>query len=97
MTTGLTGLAAYLDDLIVTEETAAEHWEDLEKPMHRLGEYGFCIKLAKCEFFKDSVENLWHIIDKDRKRPSNTSVEAIQQLPKPQNLQELQALLGKII
>ena len=72
MTTGLTGVAAYLDNLIVTGGTAAKHWENLKKLMYRLGKYSLRIKLAKCEFLKDSFEYLRHIIEKDGKRRNLT-------------------------
>jgi len=96
MISGLPRVAAYLDDLIVTGSSEQEHQDNLTRLLQRLSEYGFIIKSEKCEFFKDSVEYLGHIIDKDGKRPSDSSVEAIKLLKRPQNLQELQAFLGKI-
>ena len=96
MISGLTGVAAYLDDLIVTGDTPDIHLKNLDCVLKRLKEYGFHIKLEKCEFFKRSVEYLGHIIDKEGKRPSESSVDAIKKLPKPANLSELQAFLGKI-
>jgi len=41
------GVAAYLDDLIVTGTTPEEHWVNLEKLLHRLQDYGFCVKLQR--------------------------------------------------
>jgi len=49
--------------------------------LQRLRDYGLFLKLEKCEFFKESVEYLGHIIDKNGKRPSDSSIEAIKQLP----------------
>lgn len=96
MISGLPGVAAYLDDLIVTGSSEREHRDNLTNLLQRLSEYGFAIKSEKCEFFKNCVEYLGHVIDKDGKRPSECSVEAIKLLKRPQNLQELQAFLGKI-
>jgi len=64
--------------------------------LQRLRDYGLFLKLEKCEFFKESVEYLGHIIDKNGKRPSDSSIEAIKQLPWPTTVKELQAFLGKI-
>ena len=83
MISGLSGVAAYLDDLIITGATEAEHWENVEQLIKRLSEYGLCVKLDKSEFFKNSVEYLGYIIDKEGKRPSKLSVEAIKQLKRP--------------
>ena len=96
MISGLNGVAAYLDDLIITGKTYDEHIENLTALFRRLDEFGFRVKREKCEFFKNSVEYLGHIIDKHGKRPSDTSIDAIKRLPKPTNLRELQAFLGKI-
>ena len=92
----LPGVAAYLDDLIVTGRTEEEHWENLSKLLAKLQEHGFRVRLNKCEFFKNSVEYLGHIIDRHGKRPSETSIAALKQLPRPQDVQQLQAFIGKI-
>ena len=41
----LPGVAAYLDDLIVTGRTEDEHWENLNKLLAKLQEHGFRVKL----------------------------------------------------
>jgi hypothetical protein len=65
MIADLPGVAAYLDDLIVTGTNHTEHCANLEKLLARLQEYGFRIREEKCEFFKPAVEYRGHIIDKD--------------------------------
>jgi hypothetical protein len=96
MTANLPGVAAYLDDIICSGKTSDDLWQNLDRLLATLQEYGFRIRLEKCEFFKESIEYLGHVIDKDGKRPSDSSIEAIQRLPRPQNIQELQAFLGKV-
>ena len=93
---GLPGVAAYLDDLIITGATEKEHWENMELLIQKLSEYGLRIKLEKSAFFQNSVEYLGFIIDKDGKRPSKLSVEAVKKLKIPENVTEVQAFLGKI-
>ena len=95
MISGLPEVAAYLDDLIITVVTENEHW-DVEKLINKLSEFGFCVKLDKSVSFPDSVEYLGYIINKDGKRPSQSSIEAIKQLKRPENVSEVQAFLGKI-
>ena len=93
---GLPGVAAYLDDLIITGATENEHWENVERLINKLSEFGLCVKPDKSVFFQDSVEYLGYIIDKDGKRTSQSSIEAIKQLKRPENVSEVQAFLGKI-
>ncbi|XP_067947253.1 uncharacterized protein [Watersipora subatra] len=68
----LPGVAAYLDDLIVTDSSKSEHWCNLDKLLARLQEYGLHIQREKCEFFKNAVDYLGHIIDKNGKTPSTS-------------------------
>ena len=96
MTADLPGVAAYLDNLIITGKTTEEHWANLERLFSRLQEYGFRIRKEKCEFFQEAVEYLGYRIDKEGKNPSSSAIEAIEKLPVPQNLQEVKAFLGKI-
>ncbi|XP_014676701.1 PREDICTED: uncharacterized protein K02A2.6-like [Priapulus caudatus] len=92
----LPGVAAYLDDLIITGRTEAEHWKNLENLLNRLQEFGFRIRLEKCEFFKKSVEYLGHEIGSNGMTPSKSSIKAVEQLPRPKTCQEIQAFMGKI-
>ena len=96
MITDLPGVVAYLDDIIVTGKTKDEHWENLQNLLQRLSDYGFSVKESKCELFKTSVEYLGHVIDEKGKHPSSSAIDAIKQLKKPENVQEVQAFLGKI-
>ena len=84
----LTGIVAYLDDIIVTGKSEEEHWFNLITAS--------AFKESKCEFFKTSVEYLGHVIDEKGKHPSNSAIEAVQLLKKPENVEEVQAFLGKI-
>ena len=50
--------------------------------------------IAKCEFFKDSVEYLGHIISAQGIATDPKKVEIIRTWPQPTNLKELQSFLG---
>ena len=92
----LPGIVAYLDDIIVTGKSEEEHWFNLQNLLQRLSDYGFSIKESKCEVFKTGVKYLGHVSDEKGKHPSNSAIEAIKLLKKPENVQEVQAFLGKI-
>ena len=96
LTQKLPGVAAYLDDLIITGSTEKEHWENLNRLLSKLQEHGFRVRLDKCEFFRNSVEYLGHVIDKHGKRPADSAVAALKLLPVPQDEQQLKAFIGKI-
>ncbi len=84
----------YLDDIIITGRTDAEHVENVKAVLQRLEEHGMRIRKGKCEFLKESVTYLGHRIDAEGIRPVGDKVEAIRQTPEPKNQEELQAYLG---
>jgi transposase InsO family protein len=96
ITSGLSGCANFLDDIIVTGETTEEHLQTLERLFERLEQNGLKCNKSKCAFFQSEVEYLGHIISEHGLRPSNSGIEAIKQLPRPKDLQQLQSFLGKI-
>ena len=52
---GCKGVIYYIDDILVTGKTRAEHEENLRHVFQRLEQFGLRIKLSKCQFFQDSV------------------------------------------
>ena len=48
----------YIDDILVTEATDAEHLEILGQVLMRLEEHGLRLKREKCFFMRPSVEYL---------------------------------------
>ena len=65
MLQGLSGIVCYLDDIIVTGKSDAEHLQNLERVLAKIQEYGFQVCKEKCSFLQDSVEYLGHIVDKN--------------------------------
>ena len=91
---GIPQVICYLDDILITGRSEAEHVSNLEAVLERLQEYGMRLHLDKCCFFQDSVEFLGHQIDAEGVHTSEKKVKAILDAPKPQNVQELRSFLG---
>ena len=51
MLTGLTGVAAYINDIIVAAAFQGELLQRLFSVLNRIQQYGFRVKAEKCEFF----------------------------------------------
>ena len=49
---------AYLDDILVTSKTAAEHQNPIINVFKKLQEYSFMIKVAKVDFFFPEIKYL---------------------------------------
>ncbi|KAL6723825.1 hypothetical protein Aduo_018789 [Ancylostoma duodenale] len=91
---GIEGVLIYLDDITVTGPDDKTHMERLEKVLRRLKEVGFRLKREKCEFFKQEMEFLGHVVDANGIRPSPSKLKAILNMPEPKNIKELESYLG---
>ena len=87
-------MACYIDDVLMTEANQQEHLQNLREVLDRLNQHNLRVKKAKCEFMKQSVEYLGHSIDSQGLHTMPTKVEAIQQAPGPENVQQLRSFLG---
>ncbi len=96
LTAQVKGSANYLDDTAVTGESEEEHLQNLNMLLKSLNEWGLRVNLDKCEFFKEHITYLRHVLDSSGIKPTGENSTAIQQLPVPVNLQQLQSFLGKI-
>ena len=91
---GMSGVICYIDDILITGKTQAEHMKNLAAVLQRLREHGLRVKKEKCEFLQPSVEYLGHKIDAKGLHALESKVEAITKAPTPRNVQELRSFLG---
>ncbi|KII65712.1 Transposon Tf2-6 polyprotein [Thelohanellus kitauei] len=89
-------VGCYLDDIIVSGRSREEHCENIKKVFQRLSEYGLKIKKEKCAFFLSELEYCGVVISKEGTRKSLSRVEAIQDMPEPENESELRSFCGLI-
>lgn len=86
----------YLDDIVVTGKSMAEHRDNLKAVMERLNQYGFKLQEKKCEFFKPEIKYLGQIIDRNGIRVDDTATAAIARAPRPTNKEEMRSFLGLV-
>ena len=91
---GIPGVICYIDDILITGSSDAEHFERLEEVLKRLQQHELRLKKDKCRFMQPSVEYLGHLIDAAGIRPLPSKLEAIINAPAPVNVQQLRAFLG---
>lgn len=91
---GIPGTSVYLDDVLVTGKTDAEHLENLRKVLQKVKDSGLKLKREKCEFFKESLCYLGHEINAEGLKPSKKNAEAIIEAPEPRDVSELRSYIG---
>eukprot|EP00731_Ephydatia_muelleri_P001678 Em0001g1678a len=93
---GLKHVAVYLDDILITGQSEADHLRTLEDVLGRLEAAGMRLKAAKCLFMQKEVEYLGHRITSEGIHPAAEKLRAIKDSPAPQNTQQLRSFLGLI-
>nr|CDJ95324.1 RNA-directed DNA polymerase (reverse transcriptase) and Integrase domain containing protein [Haemonchus contortus] len=96
MISGLNGVAAYLDDVIVTGRTLSEHNANLEALFSRISAYGFRVRADKCHFVMTQLTYLGNVITAAGRRPDPKKIDAITQMPKPKDTAQVRSFLGLI-
>ena len=91
---GIPGVVVYIDDVLVTGKSEAEHLSALEEVLRRIMESGLRLRKDKCVFLAPSVVYLGHQIDAEGLHPVAEKVEAVQEAPAPKNVSELKSYLG---
>jgi hypothetical protein len=87
-------LLGYLDDIICFSADIESHAKHLSVLFKLLSLHGLKVKLSKCDIASKQVKYLGHIIDGSGIRVDNDKVKAIQSMPLPKNITDIQSYLG---
>ena len=93
---GIPKTVAFLDDILVTGSTEAEHWANVEVVLTKLEEAGLRLNRDKCEFGVREVVYLGHRMNVEGLQPTTEKVDAVVNAPVPRNVSELKSYLGLI-
>ena len=84
----------YLDDIIIFSKTLEEHISRLQVVFQKLDEAGLRLKPSKCEFFKDRLEYLGHIVSSQGIKTNPKKIAAIGNWPQPKNITQVRSFLS---
>ncbi|GJP79186.1 hypothetical protein CLOP_g9440 [Closterium sp. NIES-67] len=84
----------YLDDILIYNTIREAHLRDLEAVFALLQQHRLITKGSKCEFMKQELEFLGHVISIDGVKIDPKKIATIQDWKPPANLRELQSFLG---
>ena len=91
-----TNIIIYIDDILIMSNTFQEHLTLVSKVLHMLSEYNIKIKVKKCDFFKEKVDFLGHVISGDGIEKSPEYIDKIKKYQKPDTITELRRFLGLV-
>src|ERR1043165_9807424 len=85
----------YLDDIIIfSKGTLQNHIRDVERVFHLIQQATLQIKIKKYKFFQKEIKFLGHKISQKGIATDPEKIEAMQKLPTPRNLKDVQSVLG---
>ncbi|KAL0355889.1 UNVERIFIED_CONTAM: hypothetical protein Sradi_4035800 [Sesamum radiatum] len=89
-------MECYVDDFVVKTRKREEHLADLQMVFNCLKKYNIKMNPLKCAFGVTSGKFLGFIVRHRGIKIDSAKVDAIQKMPPPRNLKELQSLQGNL-
>ena len=96
MLDGLTQTVGILDDIIVTGQNDEQHIKNLHHTLKTFEICGAKFKISKCVVMQPNVEYFAFVLDREGIHPSPAKIQAVLEVPEPENRTELQSFLGLV-
>lgn len=84
-----------MDDVIVYGKNINEFMENLEIFHQRMREMNLKLQPDKCEFLREELSYLGHLITSEGVKPNPDKIKAIREFPTPTNKKHLKSFLGQ--
>ena len=84
----------FLDDILIYSKNEEEHAEHLRLALKSLREHKLYAELIKCDFYKDRIHYLGHIISADGVSVDLEKIEAIMNWPTLRNMTDVRYFMG---
>ena len=93
---GLEGVANIQDDIIVWGSTKVEHDQRLQGVLERIRKANLKLNKDKCQFGVNELKFVGHVFSGEGVKADPEKIEAILQMPSPQDKTELRRFMGMI-
>ncbi|RVW68732.1 Transposon Tf2-2 polyprotein [Vitis vinifera] len=89
-------ILVFFDDILVYSPTWELHLNHVRKTLEILKKHSFFVKATKCDFGKQELEYLGHIVTNHGVKVDGKKIEAMIAWPQPTTITELRGFLGLI-
>ena len=87
-------VVVFVDDILIYSKTEEEHKEHLKIILQVLREHKIYAKLSRCDFYKDKIQYLGHVISKDGIAVDLDKIKAIINWPVPRDVSDVRSFMG---
>jgi len=84
----------FIDDILIYSPTKEEHEEHLRSVLQTLREHQLYAKFSKCDFFKEEIQYLGHVITKEGIAVDPKKIRTIMEWPVPKNVADIRSFMG---
>ena len=93
---GVEGVEVVVDDILVWGENEQQHDERLAKVLERARLRNLKLNKTKCQIKKKQITYLGHILTSQGLQPDPKKIQAVNNMPPPQDKESLQRFLGML-
>jgi len=84
----------YLDDVLIFSRSLEDHRKHVKMVLERLRKHKLFANQEKCEFGRQSIHFLGHVVSKDGIGMESSKLDEIRQWPVPKTVEDIRAFLG---
>ena len=87
-------IVIFLDDILIYSKNLQDHSDHVRRTLQILREHRLYAKVSKCEFFKQEVEYLGHVVTAAGIHPDQSKVQAVRDWKIPETVHDIRSFLG---
>ena len=86
----------YIDDILILGDTYEEHLDLVRRTLYTLYKAGIRVNPTKCQWFREEVKFLGHLIGRRGLHKDPAYVEKVLEFPRPQTVRQIREFLGLV-
>ena len=87
-------VVVFIDDILIYSKSEEEHKEHLKIVLQELREHQLHAKFSKCDFFKDKIQYLGHVVTKEGISVDLEKIREIKEWPIPKDANDVRSFMG---
>ena len=87
-------VVVFIDDILIYSKSEEEHKEHLKIVLQELREHQLYAKFSKCDFFKDKIQYLGHVVTKEGIYVDLEKIKAVKEWAVSKDVTDVRSFMG---